>query len=143
MFPTEQDFANVFDSYVHKDDGVSMEAVVTADGGKNLHELLLEYKQELLNDVSQRYPMSEGTREYWDTHWDYVPRKGELVVYTDYAETENGEGIPGFKWGDGMAYVADLPFSGTDDLLKRHISDKSIHHTVEMSVSDKECLIIQ
>lgn len=35
MYPTEGDFANVFESYVHKDDDISMSKVVLTDGDGN------------------------------------------------------------------------------------------------------------
>lgn len=35
MYPTEDDFANVFESYVHKDDDISMSKVVLTDGDGN------------------------------------------------------------------------------------------------------------
>ena len=35
LYPTEDDFANVFESYVHKDDDISMSKVVLTDGDGN------------------------------------------------------------------------------------------------------------
>lgn len=35
MYPTEEDFANVFESYVHKDDNIPMSQVVLTDGDGN------------------------------------------------------------------------------------------------------------
>ena len=37
-------------------------------------------------------------------------RKGEVYVYSDAAEDENGEPLPMVKIGDGNAFVVDLPF---------------------------------
>lgn len=94
---------------------------------------LYETKQELI---------SEGTTEYWNVdNKTYIPKDGEVVIYTDYDVTEDGKPVPNFKVGDGHAYVADLPFAGCDFKLKNHIADKSVHHTIEVSES-AECIII-
>ena len=69
-----------------------------------------------------------GTTAYWNSQPTYIPMQGELVVYTDYAQTtENGQTIyyENFKIGDGNAYLIDKPFVG-DDLriqIMRHITD--------------------
>ena len=55
-----------------------------------------------------------------------------LVVYTDYQSYEE-EGqtiyVPGFKIGDGNAYVVDKPFIGEADtkILQEHIEDTGLH----------------
>ena len=55
-----------------------------------------------------------------------------LVVYTDYQSYEE-EGqtiyVPGFKIGDGNAYVVDKPFVGEADtkILQEHIEDTGLH----------------
>ena len=69
-----------------------------------------------------------GTKEYWRTQTSFVPEAGAIVIYSDYA-TLDGEFVPNFKVGDGMAYVVDLPFS-QDDLraaLLQHIADNNRH----------------
>lgn len=69
-----------------------------------------------------------GTKEYWRTQTSFVPEAGAIVIYSDYA-TVDGEFVPNFKVGDGMAYVVDLPFSQDDlrDALLQHINDNSRH----------------
>lgn len=55
-----------------------------------------------------------------------------LVVYTDYQSYEE-EGhkvyVPGFKIGDGNAYVVDKPFVGEADtkILQEHLQDTGVH----------------
>lgn len=77
---------------------------------------------------------------YWDSHGDYVPDEGEIIIYTDRSYI-NGTYYAGIKIGDGLAYVADLPFVGDDaaerikellqTALTRHIQDKVLHITNE------------
>ena len=70
------------------------------------------------------YILSENTMAGWRGNASYIPRRGEIVIYTDYAST-NKKGrlvyIPNFKIGDGSAYLADLPF--VDEDLRREIHD--------------------
>ena len=69
-----------------------------------------------------------GDRAYWNAHATYIPPAGTLCIYTDYA-TLDGADVPGFKVGDGNAYVVDLAFS-QDDLraaFQAHISNSRIH----------------
>ena len=84
-----------------------------------------------------------GTKEYWDSQRDYRPEAGLLICYTDYKQKldENGDPVydehgdpvylPGFKLGDGNAYLIDKPFLDetiTQDLVK-HINDYHVHIT--------------
>lgn len=87
-------------------------------------------------------PISEGSTTYWNTNKSYIPKKGEIIIYTDYEQDDNKKNIPNFKVGDGKAYVIDLPFAGCDYLIKKHISDKTIHHEIGLSTTENECLII-
>lgn len=74
------------------------------------------------------------TTAHWNDAVTFVPLKGEVIVYSDYAtETVNGVlvDVPNFKVGDGMAYVPDLPFVNDDlrETLSMHLLDTSAHIT--------------
>lgn len=79
---------------------------------------------------------SVNTTEYWNLHIDYVPDRGEIVIYSNKT-TINGVNYPGIKIGDGNAYLIDLPFVGDDAFLQLftmiadHINNSSIHVTPE------------
>lgn len=74
------------------------------------------------------------TTAHWEANPTFIPLKGEVIVYSDYA-TENVNGmlvdIPNFKVGDGLAYVVDLPFVGDDlrETLSMHLLDTAAHIT--------------
>ena len=79
------------------------------------------------------YIVSENTVAGWAATPTYIPKDGELVLYTDYSHDEKGNPIPAIKVGDGGAFVADLPFVNDDirlDLLS-HINDRVAHVTDE------------
>ena len=56
--------------------------------------------------------------EWWALKSRYVPKEGEIIIYTNRAQIEKDDGtfvdVPGIKIGDGNTYVADLPFVGDD-----------------------------
>lgn len=68
-----------------------------------------------------------ATTAEWDAQQDLISEKGIVYIYTDYQTNSDGQNIPGFKIGDGLAYLIDLPFS--DDLMLAHMENQSIHIT--------------
>lgn len=70
-----------------------------------------------------------GTVEYFNNHPSLRSEEGAIYIYWDHQKDENDNNIPGFKVGDGNAYVIDMPFS--DDLYIKHILDMTIHVTQE------------
>ena len=78
--------------------------------------------------------IKSGSTAYWNSAIGYVPKEGELIIYTDYkTRTVDGriENIPALKIGTGNAYVQDLTFL-TDiqsDVIMQHIANSDIHVT--------------
>ena len=85
--------------------------------------------------------VSRDTTANWDAHPLFVPKKGQLIVYSDHRIDTDGEGnviyIPGLKVGDGKAYLKSLPFVGddilieTEEMLRQHEENPVIHTTSE------------
>lgn len=78
--------------------------------------------------------INQGSTAYWNSLQNYIPKAGEIIVYTDYAtKEENGQtiNIPGVKIGSGNGYVQDLSFVGEDIALalQEHINDTTRHIT--------------
>lgn len=75
-----------------------------------------------------------NTTAYWSAQTSYVPRSGDIIVYSD-KDTIVEDGVtklvPGFKIGDGNAYVVDLPFTDTAIVhrLMAHMNDMEAHVT--------------
>ena len=65
------------------------------------------------------------TTEEWQQVTTIVSKTGEIYVYSDYMQDEDGNNIPGFKIGDGNAFIVDLPFATLPDL---RISDEDIEN---------------
>ena len=81
-----------------------------------------------------------GKTADWNSELSFIPKKGQIIVYSDRGKVNNGEqevDVPGFKVGDGLAYLVDLPFVGDDQvqtimgLLRVHTDNKDIHVTLE------------
>lgn len=72
--------------------------------------------------------VSENTESGWAGTPMYVPKNGEICLYTDTGK---------IKIGDGSVCLVDLPFIGeaavdeVKDLLRKHIEDRNIHVTQE------------
>lgn len=70
--------------------------------------------------------VSENTESGWAGTPMYVPKNGEICLYTDTGK---------IKIGDGSVCLVDLPFIGeaavdeVKDLLRKHIEDQNIHVT--------------
>lgn len=82
--------------------------------------------------VNTRIISKHDTTANWNAARGFIPFKGEIIVYEDYA-VKDGVNIPNIKIGDGLAYVQDLPFVHQDirDQLLQHVEDLSIHVTEE------------
>ena len=75
--------------------------------------------------------MEIGSTVEWQARLNYIPNKGDILIYTDKETLSDNTTVPGIKIGDGLAYGIDLPFVGDDiaeDLLS-HINNTTIHMT--------------
>ena len=76
------------------------------------------------------------TTEHWMQKRQYIPARGEIIVYSDRNIIDD-KYYPGVKIGDGGAYLIDLPFVGDDiayQILAEfhiHTEDMNIHVTTE------------
>lgn len=101
---------------------------------------------ELSGDVSLQdlYIVSENTRAGWDSNPQYLPKAGEICVYTDYMTVQDDMGhnitYPGIKVGDGNAYLIDLPFVGEETryLLLRRIQDHENNTAIHLQPGERE-----
>lgn len=87
--------------------------------------------------------VSENTTDGWAANPTYIPRKGEIVIYTDGTEVTDGETVltyPELKIGDGNAYVADLPFIGevSRGVVLQKLEDHMADDISHVSQSDRD-----
>ena len=105
--------------------------VVTAELSNKLDKADFEAFKDTIPGLAG---INYGTTEYWNSQSNYIPKQGEILIYSNYSTKEvNGQtvNVPGIKIGSGNAYVQDLVFVGEDlaDALYSHIMDTAIHVT--------------
>ena len=66
--------------------------------------------------VYARVAPKRDTTAKWEQHADFVPFRGEIIIYTDKYSYEDESGktvkVPAIKIGDGKTCIAELPFLG-------------------------------
>lgn len=56
------------------------------------------------------------TTAQWSALTSLVSKKGEIYIYSDATQDAQGNPVPMAKFGDGNAYVVDLPFASAIDM---------------------------
>ena len=124
-------------------------------GDKTGAELGLISEADLSDELASRGIVPAqilfGTTAEWNSQTGLVSGLNKVYVYTDYKSVD-GHNIAGFKVGDGLAYLIDLPFA--DEIYARHV-DNDIRHITQaereswnnknrayISLSDPEHLIL-
>lgn len=72
-----------------------------------------------------------NTTATWNSQPQLVAAAGTLYIYSDHSFDQGGNPVPGFKVGDGNAYLIDIPFADTtlQEQLEEHIADTEVHIT--------------
>ena len=92
------------------------------------------------NNLETRIQLKRDTTENWNNAQGFIPRVGEVIIYTDYEKTTRDIAgkiveinVPNIKIGTGNAYVQDLPFVDTElrNKLMMHIENQDMHTTLE------------
>jgi RNA binding exosome subunit len=93
-----------------------------------------------VDSINARILARRDTTANWNALRSFVPLRGEIIIYTDHGQMDDGYGnrinVPGIKIGDGNAYLIDLPFVGNDQRyailqeLRAHTGDTAIHVTM-------------
>lgn len=127
----------------------TLEAELTPDGARLSGELshttrLMSFDDLLDKPTINGHVLSEGllgvdldlvtfdarTTAEWSEDPTSVSQENVLYIYTDY-ETVTKDGVnynvAGFKLGDGMAYIVDLPFLTTK--YDSHVANTTSHIT--------------
>lgn len=95
---------------------------------------LVKYTERIAEVIREQYlpVVVKTTAEFQQTPSE-ISNKNTLYVYSDRSVDSNGVLHPGFKFGDGRAYIVDLPFTseGSVEEMAAHIRDTSIHTNSE------------
>lgn len=83
-----------------------------------------------------------GTTASWNAQPTLVSRRKTIYVYSDY-QVIQGKNVPGFKVGDGVTLVINLPFTGTEGGVSDAERDSWNNKvTASLDPSDEENLIL-
>lgn len=88
--------------------------------------------------------VSENTTAGWNSNPQYLPKKGEICIYTDYMTIQDDMGrdvtYPGIKIGDGNSYLIDMPFVGDETryLLLRRIQEHENNADIHIQPGERE-----
>lgn len=94
---------------------------------------LAYYNAIIQGKIDERLPYYTKTTAQWNSQSSLVAQKDVLYIYTDHKTiTKNNQTftIPGFKIGDGLTYLIDMPFINVDEeTFLTHINDTTSHIT--------------
>lgn len=62
--------------------------------------------------LNARVVLMHDVESVWNTIPEFIPRRGELIIY----DVDDTHEYPRFKIGDGSTGVVDLPFGAEDSL---------------------------
>lgn len=106
---------------LHPTESVQGGAISRNQGGTNDYERLRNLPQKdgvtiIGNQTNEELHIAAvKTCAEWAQLTELVSVRGEAYVYSDAGEDEDGNPIPKIKYGDGNAYVVDLPFTTAID----------------------------
>lgn len=80
---------------------------------------------------SDLHIVSENTEAGWEEMYDYVPKHGEICLYTDTDK---------IKIGNGTAQIVDLPYieGGSAEEFARSLRVHTNDYTIHVSEEDRE-----
>ena len=62
------------------------------------------------DNIKSRIQLKNDTEENWNKAVNFIPRKGELIIYNAESSNDNARPFPRLKVGDGITNVVNLPF---------------------------------
>ena len=75
---------------------------------------------EVVTPIKTRILMQTGTKTEWDSMPDFIPLKGEIIIYTD---GEGGESVPLIKIGDNSTTLSNLKFATPQAISNSQIDE--------------------
>ena len=94
--------------------------------------------------ASELYLVSENTTAGWNSNPQYLPKQGEICIYTDHTVLVDDQGrtvaYPDIKIGDGNSYLIDMPFvsAGTRYALLSALQEHENNHIVHITQAERE-----
>ena len=71
--------------------------------------------------LKTRILLKTDTTANWDKATNFIPKVGEVCIYSDRFQLDAGTYVPGIKVGDGSSYIHELEFMGDDYISNEEI----------------------
>ena len=68
----------------------------------------------------------------------FIPKEGEVCIYLDRIQLEDGSYVPGIKVGDGTSYINELEFINDDYITNAQIDALFGPNLIKFYVNNKE-----
>jgi hypothetical protein len=76
------------------------------------------------NAIKTRILLKSDISENWDKAANsFIPKLGEVCIYLDRTQLDDGTYIPGVKVGDGSSYINELEFINDSYISKEEIDE--------------------
>ena len=76
----------------------------------------------MANTIKSRILLKTDTTENWDKATNFIPKKGEICIYSNRFQLDDGSYVPGIKVGDGTSYINELEFIGDEYISNEEIN---------------------
>lgn len=74
--------------------------------------------------LKTRILLKTDTTDNWEKAANsFIPKEGEVCIYSDRLQLEDGTYVPGIKVGDGSSYINELEFMGDDYISNEEIDE--------------------
>ena len=72
--------------------------------------------------LKTRILLKTDTTSNWEKAANsFIPKEGEVCIYSDRLQLEDGTYVPGIKVGDGSSYINELEFMGEEYITNEEI----------------------
>jgi len=75
----------------------------------------------MANTIKSRILLKTDTTLNWNKATNFIPKKGEICIYSDRFQLDDGSYVPGIKVGDGTSYINELEFMGDEYISNEEI----------------------
>lgn len=86
----------------------------------------------MANTIKSRVLLKTDITANWEKATNFIPKVGEVCIYSDRFQLDDGTYVPGIKVGDGTSYISELEFMGDE-----YITNEEINALLDFNGSDE------
>lgn len=77
----------------------------------------------MTDTIKTRILLKTDTTANWEEAINFIPQKGEICIYSDRFQLEDGSYVPGIKVGDGTSFINELKFISENCISNSEIDE--------------------